>query len=149
MASLLPTDFLEFLKLLNARKVEYLVIGGYAVGYHGYPRATGDIDIWIPRSETTAGKMVEVFADFGFTSGVTIDLFLRERGIVRLGIPPNRLEVTTYIDGVEFLECFERRVVADIQGEAINFLGLNDLRVNKRASGRLKDLADLENLPSE
>ncbi|MGE0494934.1 MAG: hypothetical protein AB7S38_37335 [Vulcanimicrobiota bacterium] len=147
MATSFPKAFLEFLKLLNAHEVEYLVIGGYAVGYHGYPRATGDIDVWIARSPGTAHKMVQVFNEFGFREGVTPDLFLRERGIIRIGVPPTRLEVTTYIDGVNFADCYARRRVAYIEGHPIAFLGLEDLRANKRASGRHKDLADLENLP--
>ena len=101
----LTTDFFEFLKLLNENLVEY------AVGFHGYPRATGDMDIWIPRSAATAEKMVAVFAQFGFSDGVDARLFTRERLILRLGIPPNLLEVTTHIDGVEFDDCYQRRVM--------------------------------------
>ena len=144
----LPGDFIEFLSLLNAHRVEYLLIGGYAVGFHGYPRATGDMDIWIPRTPDTAAKMVEVFADFGMTSGVSQDLFLKERGIVRMGLPPLRLEVTTYIDGVEFQDCLRRKAEVVIEGMPVSIIGLSDLRVYKAASGRMKDLADLENLPS-
>lgn len=147
MVNSFPKDFLEFLKLLNAHEVEYLIIGGYAVGYHGYPRATGDIDIWIARSAPTADKMVRVFNEFGFFAGVTPELFLRERGIVRIGVPPTRLEITTYIDGVEFADCYPRRQFAVIDDQPVAFLGLEDLRTNRRASGRHKDLADLENLP--
>ena len=89
METRLPKDFLEFLSLLNNHKVEHLVIGGYAVGYHGYPRATGDIDIWIKRSNETAEKMVQVFLECG-VSDIDKSLFLKEKGIVRMGLPPNR-----------------------------------------------------------
>jgi predicted nucleotidyltransferase len=142
-----PTDFYEFLKLLNDHQVEYLLIGGYAVGYHGYPRATGDMDIWIGCTEVTANKMVAVYRDFGLVEGIESSLFLNPRGILRMGIPPNRLEVTTCIDGVEFSDCFARRVEVLVEGLAVNLICLGDLRANKAASGRNKDLADLDNLP--
>ena len=91
--------------------------------------------------------MVGVFAEFGFTTGVSEELFLKERGIIRLGVPPNRLEVTTHIDGVDFSDCFPRRKSIEVDGELVLFINLADLRRNKKASGRLKDLADLEFLP--
>lgn len=143
----LPSDFLEFLKLLSDHKVEYLLIGGYAVGYWGYPRATGDMDIWIACAEETAQRMVAVYRDFGLVQGIDASLFLNPRGILRMGLPPNRLEVTTYIDGVDFQSCFRRRVEQKVEGIVVNLIGLADLRLNKAASGRNKDLADLENLP--
>jgi len=143
----LPSDFLEFLKLLSDHKVEYLLIGGYAVGYWGYPRATGDMDIWIACAEETAQRMVAVYRDFGLVQGIDASLFLNPRGILRMGLPPNRLEVTTYIDGVDFPSCFRRRVEQKVEGIVVNLIGLADLRLNKAASGRNKDLADLENLP--
>lgn len=143
----LPNDFLEFLKLLSDHKVEYLLIGGYAVGYWGYPRATGDMDIWIACAEETAQRMVAVYQDFGIVQGIEAALFLKPRGILRVGLPPNRLEVTTYIDGVDFAPCFKRRVEHETEGVVINLISLADLRVNKAASGRHKDLDDLDNLP--
>jgi hypothetical protein len=135
-----PPDFTDFLRLLSEHRVDYLLIGGYAVGYHGYPRATGDMDIWIPVSPHVAEQMVAVFSDFGLQEGIDRDLFLR-------GVPPNRLKVTTHIDGVTFADCYPRRVTADFQGVQVTLIGLRDLRANKLAAGRLKDLADLENLP--
>jgi hypothetical protein len=133
--------------LLNDHEVDYLLIGGYAVGFHGYPRATGDMDIWVGVSEKTAQRLVEVLTEFGFSEGVTQELFLRPRCIVRLGHPPNRLEVTTFIDGVGFEDCYQRRIIAHAGEVPVNVIGLDDLRKNKKASGRHKDLADLENLP--
>jgi hypothetical protein len=88
--------------LLNSKKIEYLVVGGYAVGYHGYPRATGDLDIWIAIDEQTAMKMVEVLVEFGFhSSEVQKKLFLKEQKVIRMGVPPMRLEILTSIDGVD------------------------------------------------
>jgi hypothetical protein len=107
----LPPDFKEFLQLLNAHQVEYLLVGGYAVGYHGYPRATVDMDIWIRRGPANAEKMVGVLREFGFdVPNLSQDLFLREDQIVRMGVPPIRLEIFMSIPGVDFEECYSARV---------------------------------------
>ncbi|NJC95296.1 MAG: hypothetical protein FIB03_02985 [Anaerolineae bacterium] len=144
----LPLDFKEFLKLLNAREVRYLLIGGYAVGYHGYPRATGDMDIWIAIHPENAEKMVAVLKEFGFDHpDLKPDLFLQESKIIRMGHPPMRLEISTGISGVEFEECYESRIVDTLDGVEVNIIDLSHLKTNKKAAGRLKDLADLENLP--
>ena len=144
---LLPRDFREFLKLLNRRRVKYLIVGGYAVGFHGYPRPTGDIDIFIAISPDNARAMVEVFRDFGF---VTVDLsealFLSAGGVARIGRPPVRIEILNEIDGVEFSACHARRVSGKLAGLKVNFIGFDDLLKNKRAAGRPKDLADLSYL---
>lgn len=148
MAVKLPPDFKEFLRLLNASGVRYLLIGGYAVGYHGYPRATGDIDIWIAVDQATAEKMVRVLRQFGFDDPeLDVALFLTQPRIIRLGLPPTRIEICTAIDGVAFEECFADRVQAVLDGETVSIISLAHLRQNKLASGRLKDLADLEQLP--
>src|SRR3954453_23446432 len=99
----LPPDFREFLQLLNAHQIEYLLVGGYAVGYHGYPRATVDMDIWIGKGPATAEKMVAVLREFGFdVPNLSADLFLKDDQIVRMGVPPIRLEIFTSITGVRF-----------------------------------------------
>ena len=144
----LPPDFKDFLKLLNLKQVEYLLIGGYAVSYYGYPRATGDMDVWIAINLENAMRMVEVLKEFGFNViDLSADLFLQENKIVRMGNPPLRLEVLTTISGVDFSECFEQRFVAKIDDIDVNLISLRDLKLNKKASGRFKDLNDLENLP--
>jgi predicted nucleotidyltransferase len=144
----LPLDFKEFLKLLNTKGVEYLLIGGYAVGYHGYPRTTNDIDIWIAVNLDNATRMVGVLREFGFdTHELSSDLFLKENSIVRMGMPPMRIEVATGISGVRFEECYTERVEDEIDGVKVNIIDLHHLKVNKKASGRHKDLNDLENLP--
>jgi len=143
----LPQDFKEFLKLLNAKGVEYLLIGGYAVGYHGYPRATADMDIWVAVKPENAEKLMAVLRDFGFDMPeLTPELFLKEKNIVRMGIPPMRIEITTGISGVEFDICYAQKVVDVLDGIQVNIINLQDLKVNKKASGRFKDLNDLENL---
>ncbi len=144
----LPPDFREFLKLLNAHQVEYLLIGGYAVGYHGYPRATADMDIWIAMRPDNASKMVTTLRKFGFdVPELSADLFLKADQIVRMGVPPVRLEITTTISGVDFVTCYAARVVDVLDGVEVNLINLEHLKINKKASGRYKDLNDLENLP--
>ena len=145
---MLPDDFKEFLKLLNDHAVEYLLIGGYAVGYHGYPRTTADIDIWIAGNSETATKLVNVFQDFGMQSPeITEELFTHAGNIVRMGLAPVRIEVLNEIDGVYFPDCFSRGKNAVIDDIPLKLISLADLRINKRASGRHKDLDDLEHLP--
>lgn len=145
--SQLPTDFKEFLKLLDAHRVEYLVIGGYAVGYYGYPRATADLDIWAASTPVNAERLVEALREFGFsTTELSATLFLEPDRIVRMGVPPFRIEIATTISGVQFDECYRRRVADTIDGVAVSIIGLPDLKTNKRASGRFKDLDDLEHL---
>ena len=145
-----PRDFKEFLQLLNSKKIDYLVIGGYAVGYHGYPRATGDMDIWIAINEQNAIKMVEALKEFGFDlPELQKELFLIEQKVIRMGIPPMRLEILTSIDGVNFKTCFNNRIIADFGDFKVNFISKDDLLINKRASGRLQDLVDFEKLQIE
>ena len=144
----LPLDFKEFLKLLNEKNVRYLLIGGYAVGYHGYPRATNDMDVWIAVHPDNARRIVDVLKDFGFDlPELTPDLFLKENKIVRMGNPPMRLEISTGISGVEFEESYASKIMDTLDGVEVNIIDLTHLKANKKAAGRLKDLADLENLP--
>ena len=148
MATTLPPDFKEFLKLLNEHDVQYLLIGGYAVAYYGYARATEDMDIWIAINPANAQKMVSVLKEFGFQQSALVpDLFLQSPKIIRLGFPPMRLEITTRISGVEFTECYDARIIDELDGVQINIIDLQNLKKNKKASGRPKDLADLEKLP--
>ncbi len=144
----LPPDFKEFFQLLNSSRVEYLVVGGYAVGKYGYPRATGDIDIWINRIPKNAEKLLKVLEEFGFKDpALSQDLLLKENQVIRMGVPPLRIELITSISGVEFDTCFKNRQLETIEEIPINFISLEDLKKNKIASGRYKDLNDLENLP--
>ena len=146
----LPEDFKEFLKLLNEAEVQYLLIGGYAVGDHGYPRATADMDIWVAIAPDNAGKLVDVFKRFGMTDPNVTPALFQERGkIIRMGVPPMRIEVLTEIDGVDFDECYAARVTADIDGQTVPLISREHLLRNKRASGRHKDLDDLENLQGD
>jgi hypothetical protein len=139
MALTLPPDFKEFLKLLKDHDVHYLLIGGYAVGYHGYRIAVH------PKN---AEKLVATLRDFGFEDpNLTPELFLQKPKIIRMGFPPMRLEISTSISGVEFEECYRSRIVDEFDGVEVNVIDLEHLKKNKKASGRTKDKADLEQLP--
>jgi len=142
---ILPEDFRNFLKLLNKYRVEYLLIGGYAVFYHGYPRATEDIDFWVAINPDNAQKLVQVMQDFAL-SNATPELFLKEHQLTRIGFKPYRVKVLTTISGVQFDACYARRVVDTIDGIEVNIISLEDLKQNKKASGRLKDQDDVQNL---
>lgn len=143
-----PPDFKEFLKLLNSHHADYLLIGGYAVGIHGYPRPTGDMDIWIRTTPENACLVEQALKDFGFELNASITALLTEENkIVRMGVPPMRLEIITTVSGVAFDACYQQRFVYDLDGIPVNVIGLDDLKANKRASGRYKDLNDLEQLP--
>jgi predicted nucleotidyltransferase len=144
----LPPDFKEFLKLLNAHQIKYLLIGGYAVGYHGYPRATADMDIWIAMNPENAEKVVVALKQFGFNvPDLSVEMFLQLNQIIRMGVPPVRIEILTTISGVGFEECYPERVKDELDGVEVNLISLRHLKINKKAFGRHKDLDDLENLP--
>ena len=147
-APLLTDDFREFLRLLDAQRVEYLLIGGYAVALHGYPRATVNLDIWVRVEPDNATRIVAALREFGFDSPLLAEqLFLLPDQIVRFGVPPFRIELLTSIAGVEFDACRGRAVLLEIEGLTVPVISLGDLKINKRAAGRHKDLADLEHLP--
>jgi hypothetical protein len=136
--------------LLNSKEIEYLVIGGYAVGFYGYPRATGDMDVWIAVNEKNALMMVNALRQFGFDlPDLKKEIFLEEKKVIRMGIPPMRLEILTSIDGVIFETCFKNRVVADFGDFKVNFISKNDLLLNKCSSGRPQDLVDFNKLQNE
>jgi len=146
----LANDYKEFLRLLRAHGAEYLLIGGWAVGYHGYPRATYDLDVWIATSSANAMRVVKALSEFGFSvPELSTELFLQPDQIVRMGVEPKRIEVMTSISGVEFDECYRERVETMMSDVPVSLINLHYLKINKKASGRLKDLADLEQLSSE
>jgi len=127
--------------------VRYLVIGGYAVAFHGHPRYTKDIDIWVEMSPENAARMVRALEQFGFASlGLKVEDFTTPDQIVQLGYPPSRIDILTTPSGVEFASCYEARVQAIIDGVFIQFIDLENLKKNKKATGRHQDLADIENL---
>lgn len=144
----LPQAFSDILRLLNAHEARYLVIGGFAVAYHGYPRSTGDIDIWIDPAGENSARVHAAVVEFGFDlASLSPEDFSHPDRVVRLGYPPMRVEFMTRIPGVAFADCYRDRVCADFGGVPAALIGIACLRANKRSTGRLKDLNDLEHLP--
>jgi predicted nucleotidyltransferase len=143
----LPADFRDFLRLLNLHRVEYLLIGGYAVCFHGYYRNTADIDIWIAVNSENAAKLVRLIREFGFNvPELSDELFLRKGRIIRMGIEPTRIELITEISGCDFAECYPQKVEGILDGIPVNIISLPQLIKNKIKSGRLKDLDDVQKL---
>lgn len=143
----LAKDFEDFIRLLNNHQVEYMIVGGYALGFHGAPRYTGDIDIWINISGENADKMLQVIIDFGFaTLGFERNDFLKPGYISQIGQPPLRIDILNSIDGVSFKEAEKNKQIIDIDGLAVAYVGLQDFIKNKEATGRLKDRSDIEEI---
>lgn len=143
----LNRDLREFIELLRSEAVDYVVVGGHAVAFHGYPRYTGDIDFLVGTGEGNAAKLERVLARFGFAStGLSAKDFRAPGQVVQLGRPPNRIDLVTSISGVSFEEALASRVVGTLDGLEVPFIGREALLANKRASGRAKDLADVEAL---
>lgn len=144
---MIDKDFKEFIKLLNKNKVKYLVVGGYALAFHGYPRYTKDIGIWVWADKKNAENILQTLQDFGFSS---LDLkeedFLSPGYVVQLGQPPSRIDLLTSVTGLEFEACYASKVHSNIEGSEIDFIDLENFKTNKKAVGRHQDLADLENL---
>ena len=143
----LNKDFKEFIQLLNDNNVRYLVVGGYAVAFHGYPHYTKDIDLWIWLNRGNAENLIKVLDDFGFGSfGLKVEDFLTPGYVIQLGYPPNRIDLLTALTGLDFNKCYASRIELNINGTRINFIGLDDLKKNKELISRYQDLADLEHL---
>jgi hypothetical protein len=144
---ILNKDFREFIESLNAHEVKYLIVGGYAVALHGYPRYTKDLDVWIKVSEENALQVIKALHQFGFTdASLTEKDFLIPDSFVQLGYPPNRIDIVTSCDGVDFQTCYGCKKEITIDGLPVSFIDLENLKKNKKASGRPQDLADLDNL---
>lgn len=144
---MLTRDFKEFIASLNAEAVRYLVVGGYAVALHGHPRYTKDLDVWIEREPANAARLIKALEHFGFGSlGLRAEDFLEADQVVQLGHPPYRIDILTSLSGVEFADCYAAKMRIVIDETDIDFIDMESLKVNKRATGRLQDLADVENL---
>lgn len=140
-------DFKEFAQLLNAEQVRYLVVGGFAVAFHGYPRFTGDIDFWVEPTVENAQKLIRVLDQFGFGEvGLTSEDFTNPGKVVQLGYPPYRIDIMTGADGIEFKDCWEQKQEHIFEDTKIHFISLHHLRINKQKTGRKKDLDDLEHI---
>lgn len=127
--------------------VEYLIVGGHAVAFHGYPRVTGDIDFFVRATSENAGRMLGVLDAFGFAGlGLELSDFVTPGRVVQLGRPPNRIDLLTSISGVDFESAWSGRVAGEIDGQPVHFVGLRDLIRNKLSSDREKDRADVAKL---
>ena len=144
---MLNKDFKEFIELLDSNDVKYLVVGGYALAIHGHPRYTKDIDIWVLMDPANAKRILKSLDDFGFSQlDIKESDFLTPGNVIQLGYPPNRIDIITQATGVDFEKCFPIKVQVEIDGILVNFIDIESLKINKKAVGRLQDLADLEKL---
>ena len=133
--------------MFNKNNVKYLLIGGYAVSIHGYVRATNDIDLAVASHAENARNIVAALTEFGFgSSGISVELFTRDRNVVRMGVPPVRIEILNYLEGPGFDAAYERRKTVEVEKISINVIGLDDLYANKSAVGRPQDLVDVDKL---
>lgn len=147
---MLSKDFKEFVALLKKHDAEYMIVGGYAVGVHGYPRYTGDLDIWLNPTKANAERVLRAITDFGFGSfNLTVADLTQEGNVIQFGQPPLRIDLLTTIDGVTFDACYTNRKEVAFDGLTMNFIGYHDLVTNKKATGRHRDLDDVENMEPE
>lgn len=140
-------DFRELLGLFNAHSVEYMVVGGYALAFHGTPRFTGDLDLFVRTTAQNARRILAALDDFGFGSlNLRAEDFSAQDRVVELGVPPVRVDIITSLSGVSWEECWAGRQPGAYGDVAVAFIGRSQFIANKRAMGRQKDLADLEAL---
>lgn len=143
----IQSDFRDLLELFNKHKVDYLIVGGYALAFHGAPRYTGDLDIFINAGDDNAHRIINALNEFGFGStGLSLQDFTAPGRVIQLGYPPVRIDIVTSISGVGWAEAFENRAMGRYGDTPVCFIGRQQLIVNKRTVGRKRDLADLEAL---
>ena len=143
----LQKDLREFIESLNALEVRFLIVGAFAVAYHGYFRYTSDIDLFVDRSNENAKRVWQAVQQFGFADlKLTVEDFSQEDQVIQFGVPPNRIDVMTSVSGVSFDEAWASRDQGDLDGLSVAFISKEMLKRNKAACGRLQDLADLEHL---
>jgi len=144
---MLNEDYRDMLQILLGNEVYFLVVGAYAMGVYGYPRATGDFDIWVDTSPENSKKVYSSLAKFGAPLTDISEKTFTEEGIVfQIGIAPRRIDIITHIDGVRFKDAYESREVIEVEGLHIPFISKNDLIKNKRSTGREKDKLDADYL---
>jgi hypothetical protein len=140
-------DFEELLKLFNKHKVEYVIVGAYALAYHGSPRYTGDLDILIKPAADNANKIIKAIKEFGFTSlGLTEEDFIVKERVIQLGVPPIRIDILTSLTGITWKQVSTRRIKSKYGKITVYFIGKKELIINKKTLGRHKDLADIESI---
>ena len=140
----LPKDLREFVESFRSHGVEYVIVGGYALAFHGHPRYTGDLDFLVRATQENAERVHRAIVSFGFASiDVSPEDFTREGQVVQLGQPPNRIDILTSLTGVSFDEVWNSRVSGTIAGLKVSLIDRDSLIKNKRALGRAQDLADI------
>ena len=153
MKSIMPEfqkDFEDFIMLCNKYELEYLVIGGFAVSIHGYPRTTKDLDICINKNEINATKLLQILEDFGFGSlNFKIEDFVKDNMITQLGYEPIRIDILNDLNGVDFDVAFQNKRVVQMNGVPTNFIGYHELIENKEKAGRDQDLLDVKKLKAQ
>jgi predicted nucleotidyltransferase len=143
----IQTDFRELLELLNIHNVEYMIVGGYALAFHGAPRYTGDIDLFIKPDKENAQRIMKALDEFGFGSvGIEFSDFTHENKVIQIGVPPVRIDIITSISGVTWEEAFSSQVEGQYGDVPVYYIGLDQFIINKKSIGRIKDMADLEAL---
>ena len=143
----LQKDLREFVELLSALDVRFLIVGAFAVAYHGYFRYTSDIDLFVDSSRENAERILQAVQRFGFADlKLTAEDFSREDQVIQLGVAPNRIDIMTFLSGVGFQEAWDSREQGELDGLTVSFIAKELLKRNKAACGRLQDLADLEYL---
>lgn len=140
-------DFEDFIALCNQYNLEYLVIGGFAVSIHGYPRTTKDLDVCINKTEENANRIIKILNDFGFGSlNFKIEDFLKDNIIAQLGYAPVRIDILNDLNGIDFNEAYKNKRVVNMNGIPVSFIGFNELILNKERAGRDQDLLDVKKL---
>jgi hypothetical protein len=145
-------DFRDLLAAFGAHDVRFLIVGAYAVTFHARPRFTKDLDVWVEPSEANAPRVVQALAEFGAplqAHGVTAADFVRPGVVYQMGLPPNRIDILTAVDGLDFAACWPRRVASTYADVAVNYLAKSDLILNKRHGARPQDLEDVKALERE
>ncbi|MEP6484356.1 MAG: nucleotidyltransferase [Rudaea sp.] len=143
----LSRDLKDFLRLLVAHEVQFMLVGAHAIAFHSFPRNTGDIDVWVRRTHENARRILAALDEFGFGEiGLTTDDLVDPNKVIQLGREPNRIDMLTFLTGLDFEECMARSVSASYEGIEVKVIGLEDLVANKKATGRAKDVLDVEEL---
>lgn len=146
---MLNEDYKEMLQILLGNEVKFLIVGAYAMGAHGYPRATGDFDIWVESSMENSAKIYKSLTEFGApVSNITEKTFAEKGTIFQIGVAPRRIDITTHIDGVMFEDAYAAKELIEIESIRVPFISKENLIKNKQSTGRDKDKIDVKYLKS-
>ncbi|MDR2923561.1 MAG: nucleotidyltransferase [Treponema sp.] len=144
---ILNSDYRDILHILSERKAKFILVGAYAIAAHGYPRSTLDIDLWVMPDHENAVLVLHALEDFGAPTGdLSLDDLQKEGIIFQIGVAPRRIDIITSVDGLKFEDAYSHSEIVDIDGIPVRIMSIPDLIINKRSTGRLKDLADAETL---